>query len=65
MSMAATEPETAIVITVPDTDNLQVLVRLPGHLAEEDIAVDFRPAPGASWTPSVLFDDGKVEVRHQ
>jgi hypothetical protein len=58
------DEETAIVITVPETD-VQVLVRLPGHIDRENVAVDFRSGPfGMSWTPSVFFDHS-VEVRHQ
>jgi hypothetical protein len=62
----APEPaETAIVISVPDTDGIQVLVRLPGHIAKDDVAVDFRPDRHASWTPAECFGELRVAVRHQ
>lgn len=59
-------PETCIVITPPDGDaTAQVLVRLPGHINPDDIAVDFRPDPwGSVWTPSGFFPKS-VEVRHE
>jgi hypothetical protein len=59
--------ETAIIITVPHTnhpDHSQVLVRLRGHIDPKTILVDFRPDPGASWTPADFFKDS-VEVEHQ
>lgn len=56
--------ETAIVITVPDTDGIQVLIRLPGHLNKDTVAVDFRPHHQASWTPSDFFPNS-VGVHHQ
>lgn len=61
------DQETAIVITVPDTGDpwpTQVLVRLPGHVKAEDIQVDFRPEPQASWQPAGFFGNA-VSVRHQ
>jgi len=57
--------ETCIVITPPDNWlGSQVLVRLPGHIDPDTIAVDFRPDAQGVWTPSGFFDNS-VEVRHQ
>lgn len=58
------DQETAIIITVPDANGIQVLVRIPAYIATPDIAVDFRPEPQASWSPSLFFANS-VEVRHQ
>lgn len=63
----ATDLETAIVITVPNTGDpwpTQVLVRLPGHVEPGSIQVDFRPEPQASWQPSFFFGEC-VSVRLQ
>jgi hypothetical protein len=55
--------ETAIVITVPET-NTQVLVRLPGHLDPATIQVDFRLDRRDVWTPHTFFANS-VAIRHQ
>jgi len=56
--------ETCIVISPPDSNGMQVLVRLPGHIDPDTVQVDFRPDARGVWTPSGFFDNS-VEVRHQ
>jgi hypothetical protein len=58
-----TYQETAVVITVPDSQQ-QVLVRLPGHLDPTTIQVDFRPDPWTTWMPHEFFENSVV-VEHQ
>jgi len=54
--------ETALIIDVPEHRG-QVLVRIPGrHFKQEEIQIDFRPDPGAVWTPSAFFPNN-VTVR--
>jgi hypothetical protein len=61
--MHSRSTETALIITVPDSDGRQVLVRIADkHFASGEIQVDFRSDPSETWTPSEFFDNS-VEVR--